>query len=412
MSFASLPAILQEAAPLADRFVEHGHRVYLVGGIVRDLWLDRALDRNLDLDLTTDALPEQTKAVLEPIADSLWLQGERFGTIGAWVAGRAYEITTHRAESYVAHSRKPEVRYATAIEEDLSRRDFTVNAMAIELPGGVLIDPFAGVLDLHDGILRTPIDADLSFADDPLRMMRAARFVAGYDLVPTLDVGTAMQQLGPRLDIVSRERIREELDKLLVTARPATGLRLLRDTGLLDRFLPEAGRILEGRAAALEAAPARSDIRLALLLGGTDPDLVAGRLAGLRCSNERISYTKRVLTAAAAVGDEPVEPARYRAWHRAAGAVRADALTVAAAVDERNASVIAAMEACRARLGAELDDFALPLRGEDVIEVLGVSEGRMVGEALAYLDELRMAQGPLDEREARAALLEWWRNRN
>jgi len=169
--------ILDEVRPLAGRFADAGHRIYLVGGIVRDLLLGREL-RDPDFDLTTDARPEQTEALLSGWADAVWDQGARFGTIGAMVGDRRYEITTHRAESYQPASRKPDVAFSSDIAADLSRRDFTVNAMALSLPEPELIDPFGGAADLAAHVLRTPSGPEVSFADDPLRMMRAARFIA------------------------------------------------------------------------------------------------------------------------------------------------------------------------------------------------------------------------------------------
>src|SRR5690554_2016790 len=178
-----LQPVLAEARPVAERFAAAGKRIYLVGGIVRDLILGRELHEP-DFDLTTDALPHETKRLLAGYAEAIWDQGERFGTIGAKIGGRTYEITTHRAEAYRPDSRKPDVEFSDAIEADLSRRDFTVNAMALALPEPELVDPFDGAADLAAGTLRTPAGPEVSFSDDPLRMMRAARFIAGYGLTP------------------------------------------------------------------------------------------------------------------------------------------------------------------------------------------------------------------------------------
>ncbi|MEY2403771.1 MAG: poly(A) polymerase, partial [Acidimicrobiaceae bacterium] len=234
-----LRPILEETRPLAERFAAAGHRLYLVGGIVRDLLADRSLEQP-DIDLTTDARPEETKAVLNGWADAMWTQGERFGTIGAKKGARSFEITTHRADAYNPDSRKPAVEFAEAIEADLSRRDFTVNAMALTLPEPELVDPFDGRSDLlvHKR-LRTPLAPEQSFSDDPLRMLRAARFMAGYALEPDDDLREAIEQLRHRLEIVSAERIRDELDKLIVVGDPSAGLWFLNETGLFDEFLPE-----------------------------------------------------------------------------------------------------------------------------------------------------------------------------
>ena len=240
---ARLQPIIDEAAPLAERFAAAGFTLYLVGGIVRDLLLGRELAGHLDFDLTTDARPEDTKRIVAGWADAVWTQGERFGTIGLKRGERSFEITTHRAEAYLPDSRKPEVVFADRIEADLSRRDFTVNAMAIDLEGLQLVDPFDGTADLAAGRLRTPLAPEESFGDDPLRMLRAARFIAGYGLKPDPELVAAATSMADRLGIVSAERIRDELDKLLVVDDPSDGLWFIVDTGLADHFLPELPQI-------------------------------------------------------------------------------------------------------------------------------------------------------------------------
>lgn len=235
--------VLAELSPLAERFAAAGHRLYLVGGTVRDLLVGRtAASVGLqDVDATTDARPAQIKAVLSGWADAIWTQGERFGTIGAKKGDRVIEITTHRAEAYNPDSRKPDVSFADAIEADLSRRDFTVNAMALELTADTptLVDPFGGAVDLATRTLRTPLDPEISFSDDPLRMLRAARFLAGHQLEPVPELVAAVREMHHRLSIVSAERIRDELDKLITVDHPAAGLFFCVDTGLADEFLPE-----------------------------------------------------------------------------------------------------------------------------------------------------------------------------
>ena len=229
---------LELVRPVAERFAAEGHSLYLVGGIVRDLLAGRPLD-DADIDLTTDALPGTIKSIVGPSADAMWTQGERFGTIGVKIGGRELEITTHRGEAYSPDSRKPDVTFSDDIEIDLSRRDFTVNAMALRLPDPELVDPYDGFGDLTSGRLRTPLAPTESFSDDPLRMMRAARFIAGYGLEPDRDLVRTAAELEDRLSIVSAERIRDELDKLLVVDDPTAGLWFLVDTGLADEFLPE-----------------------------------------------------------------------------------------------------------------------------------------------------------------------------
>ncbi|HEX2191644.1 MAG TPA: HDIG domain-containing protein, partial [Acidimicrobiales bacterium] len=230
--------LVDELGPLAERFAAVGHRLYLVGGSVRDAILGRPLE-SIDLDFTTDARPEDTERLLKGWAEAVWTQGKRFGTIGAARQGRHVEITTHRAEAYAPESRKPEVVFADAVEADLSRRDFTVNAMALGLPDLVLVDPFEGVADLAAHRLRTPRSPEESFNDDPLRMLRAARFIAGYGLQPEADLVEAVAKLRGRLEIVAPERLRTEFDKLLVVERPGPGLWFLVQTGLAEEFLPE-----------------------------------------------------------------------------------------------------------------------------------------------------------------------------
>ena len=205
---ARFAPILQEMEPLAARFREAGHRLFLVGGTVRDLLVGSA-DANtdfstIDFDATTTATPEDIKRIVSPIADALWTQGERFGTIGLKIGDRTYEITTHRAEAYSPDSRKPEVQFATDIDVDLSRRDFTINAMALEITSATptLVDPFGGAADLMTGVLRTPLSPEESFSDDPLRMLRAARFISQLDVTPEPALVEAVIAMADRLTIV------------------------------------------------------------------------------------------------------------------------------------------------------------------------------------------------------------------
>ncbi len=239
--------LLEATKELAARFADAGHRLYLVGGWVRNAIVADAANgqkaQGDDFDLTTDARPGDIEAVLDGWADALWTAGKRFGTIGATKDGRRYEITTHRAEAYVPDSRKPHVTFGDSVEVDLSRRDFTVNAMALSLPDLQLVDPYDGLADLAARRLRTPLDPHVSFGDDPLRMLRAARLVAGLQLVPDPPVVEAVREMHGRLAIVSPERVRDELDKLLVVAKPSPGLWFALDTGLAGHFLPELPRL-------------------------------------------------------------------------------------------------------------------------------------------------------------------------
>ena len=238
-----LRPVLDATRPIAERFESAGKRLFLVGGPVRDGIAGRPggvePGPEVDIDLTTDATPDEIELLVADLSDAMWNQGKRFGTIGFMRAGRRFEITTHRAEVYVPESRKPEVQFGRDIETDLSRRDFTVNAMALSLPGLELVDPFNGITDLAAKRLRTPLEPEVSFSDDPLRMLRAARFIAGYGLSPDTELVAAVGSMRSRLEIVSRERIRDELDKLLLLPYPAPGLWFLVNTGLAEEFLPE-----------------------------------------------------------------------------------------------------------------------------------------------------------------------------
>lgn len=413
MAFTHLDAVGAEVADLAERFVHAGHRLYLVGGIVRDLWLDAEPGPALDIDLTTDATPDAIKAVVGPIADDLWLQGERFGTVGARIDGRAFEITTHRAEAYEADTRKPEVRFSTDVEADLSRRDFTINAMAVDVASMGLVDPFSGASDLASRRLRTPLAPEVSFDDDPLRMLRAARFVAGYDLEPDAELVEAMEALAARLDIVSTERVRDELDKLLRVPDPAPGLRLLEQTGLLRRFLPEVTESVIDRHH--EALRAVDDAALALLVLLSDerPEVVTERLSALRCSNRRRRDGADTLRAARQVIDADVQTAAdHRRWSARFEGVAAQALELVAHVAPDGAAAADAMRTQRGAMAADLADLSAPLSGRDVMTIIDRQQGPEVGEAMDMLRELRLAEGPMDAETAAARLRAWWANRH
>lgn len=412
MPFAHLGEVVGEMAPIARAFHGAGHRVYLVGGVVRDLWLDLPLDPATDIDLTTDAVPVETKAIVGPIADAVWAQGERFGTIGFRIGGRAIEVTTHRSEAYTAESRKPHVAFATEIDTDLSRRDFTVNAMAIELPAGELVDPFSGVSDLVGGHLRTPLGAVTAFSDDPLRMLRAARFAARYDLAPADDVVQAMTEMADRLDIVAVERIRDELDKLLEVDDPGDAFLLLHATGLLRRVLPGVAAALDRDdqapvRAVGQADPADDLARLAALAWWDTSD---HRLAGVRAWSARMRLPNAVadslgaiVVGAATVGDALAGVPASRRWAFRTGQQRQRALDLALRVDhDATHRLMVVLDHLAAT--EDLDDPGVPLDGSDVMELLGIGPGPRVGQALAHLRDLRFEHGPLSVSEARAAL--------
>ncbi len=446
--------VLDELKPLAARFTGAGHRLYVVGGTVRDLLLGREL-AHADYDLTTDARPDQIEGLLSGWADSVWTQGKRFGTIGGRKDGRTYEITTHRAEVYRPESRKPEVAFADAVEHDLVRRDFTVNAMALAVPDPVLVDPTGGAADLAAGRLRTPLDPEVSFEDDPLRMLRAARFIAGYDLAPDPALVEAVKSMAERLSIVSAERIRDELDRLMVVPRPAAGLWFLVETGLAEEFLPELP------AMALEQDPIHSHkdvlahtiavvaktqperiVRLAALFHDVAKPktrsfgpgskvsfhhhevvgarMTRDRMRTLRYPNDDIDRVSRLVELHLRFHTYKMgwTDSAVRRYVRDAGPLltqlneltRCDCTTR----NQRRAAELSRrmddLEVRIAELAAreELEAVRPDLDGVAIMEHLGIGPGPEVGQALAYLLEIRLEEGPLGDIEARRRLDGWW----
>lgn len=449
-----LKPIFDETRDIADLFEAAGARLYLVGGVVRDALLGR-LSPTSDLDFTTDVPPSRTEEILAPWADSIWLQGKRFGTIGATKGERRMEITTHRAEHYDPVSRKPNVAFSTALEADLSRRDFTVNAMAVSLPDLRLVDPFNGTSDLATKTLRTPLSPEVSFADDPLRMLRAARFIAGYGLEPTPELTEAVVRMRSRLEIVSDERVRDELDKLIVVADPSAGLRFLVDTGLAAEFLPELPAlaleqdplhrhkdVLAHTIAVVQRAKPDRTLRLAALFhdigkpktrsygpGGIvsfhHHELVGARMTrdrmrALRYPADEIEKVSKLVelhlrfhtyglgwTDAAVrryvrdAGDllEPLnELTRCDCTTRDPSKARALSLRMDE-LERRTAEL---------RANEELAAIRPDLDGRDVMAHLGIAPGPLVGKALGYLLEARLEEGPHSHDEAIALLEQWW----
>jgi poly(A) polymerase len=449
-----LQPVLDEVRPLADRFAAAGFTAYLVGGTVRDLLLGRELTK--DFDLTTDARPDDIERLVDGWADAVWTTGKRFGTIGAKRAGREFEITTHRAEAYSPDSRKPDVQFSDQVEADLSRRDFTVNAMALSLgEAPQLIDPFDGAIDLAAKRLRTPLSPDESFTDDPLRMLRAARFLSGYGLEPDADLVDAVKRLHERLEIVSAERIRDELDKLLVVERPGAGLWFLVETGLASQFLPELPGlaleqdpihrhkdVLAHTIAVVEKTSPEKVLRLAALLHDvgkpkTRSFAPGGRVTfhhhevvGARMARDRMTalrYPHDEIEAVTTLVELHLRFHTYkmgwtdsavRRYVRDAGPLldelneltRCDCTTR----NERKAKELArrmdALEERIAELRAqeELDAMRPDLDGNQVMARLGLQPGRDVGDALKMLLELRLEEGPLGEEEAFRRLDQWW----
>jgi poly(A) polymerase len=434
-SSARFAAVAAELAPLAERFAAAGHRLYLVGGSVRDLVAgdDRP---QFDLDATTPALPAEIKRLLQGWADAIWTQGERFGTIGAMKrtmvdeadtdpVERIFEITTHRAEAYRGDSRKPEVAFSDDVVADLSRRDFTVNAMAIEMTAAspTLVDPFHGADDLAARVLRTPLTPHESFSDDPLRMLRAARFVARYGLRPVDDLVAAVRSMGERLEIVSDERIRDELDKLLVGPVPEVGLRFVVSTGLAPHALPELTDPTSsvGVAAPLDTVAAVPHghrwARWAAVFVRTDPDAVRHRMRTLRASTADVESVTQLVEVhhalvARLVSDEPWRDGEIRRLAHRAGPLLGEVLVLAEASttdDDRRTRLTDLGE--RVRLLASREDLGAlrpELDGAEVMRALGLPPGRQVGEAMAFLLELRLDGGPIGRDAARHLLTEWW----
>jgi poly(A) polymerase len=452
-----LQPVLDEVRPLAERFGAAGRRAYLVGGSVRDLLL--GLDpAQVDFDLTTDARPDEIESIVRGWADAVWVQGKRFGTIGCRYKGRDYEITTHRAEAYSPDSRKPDVVFGDDVEVDLSRRDFTVNAMALALPEPELIDPHGGVVDLAAKRLRTPLSPDESFSDDPLRMLRAARFIAGYGLTPDDELVDAVRRMHDRLEIVAAERVRMELDKLMVVERPGTGLWFLVDTGLAEEFLPELPGlaleqdpihrhkdVLAHTIAVVENTSQDKILRLAALfhdVGKPKTRSFGSRgkvsfhhheVVGARMTRERMQALRYPTDEVEAVTKLVELHLRFhtyrmgwtdsavRRYVRDAGPLldRLNELTRCDCTtrNPKKAEALARrMDQLEERIGElreqeELAAIRPDLDGTAVMAHLGVPPGPEVGKALAFLLELRLEEGPLGEEEAKRRLDEWWASR-
>jgi poly(A) polymerase len=444
---------------LAARLRAAGHCAYLVGGSVRDALIDRDID---DVDIATDARPDTVEAVVRPWADAVWLQGQRFGTIGCTKDGERFEVTTFRAEVYRPESRKPEVAFSDDIETDLSRRDFTVNAMAISLDdapgaGPQLVDPYDGLADLVARRLRTPLAPEISFEDDPLRMLRAARFVATLGFEPDAALVGAITQMHERLKIVSAERVRDELSKLIVADDPSSGLWLTSRTGLSDEFLPDLNAmqleqdpihrhkdVLAHTIAVVAKTAPRLRLRLAALLHDVGKPRTRGygpqgvtfhhhEVVGARMARERmlaLRYPNELVDDVAKLVELHLRFHTYRmGWTdsavrryvRDAGPLlddlneltRCDCTTrdarKAAALGRRMDELEARIAELRER--EELAKIRPALDGNRVMQFLGVPPSPIVGEALEFLLELRLEEGPMSEDAAGARLTEWARER-
>mgnify|MGYP001981993258 FL=1 len=400
-------------SPVADRFLANRFQLYLVGGVVRDRLL--GVDRTPDLDLTTDAPPERIRELVDGVADTVWLQGERFGTVGMRLGDMTMEITTHRAEAYMGDSRKPVVRFSTNLYEDLARRDFTVNAIAVEVAERSLHDPHDGRADLRRGILRTPLSPEESFSEDPLRMLRAARFVARYGLVPAEGLVGAARSLVGRMAIVSAERIRDEFFRLLEVEDPSIGVHLLEEIGLLDGLLPEVAALDAGvRNRALEAVATATDdpvLRLAVLaqsVGG-----MASRLVDLRLSGTDARRIAALVDGADRIAEGSADGSwsdeEVRRLAVAVGPSLDPVLDFVGLVGVETGDLVAVVE----RLGSvgEFDDLGPTLDGDAVMVLLDLSAGPEVGEALSWLVDLRLREGRVAPDEAATRLTDWWSSR-
>ncbi|MFF2651314.1 CCA tRNA nucleotidyltransferase [Streptomyces sp. NPDC058045] len=455
------------ADELARRFQEAGFSLALVGGSVRDALLGRLGN---DLDFTTDARPEEVLKIVRPWADAVWEVGIAFGTVGCQKSGRVgdgeqtfeIEITTYRSEAYDRTSRKPEVSYGDSIEDDLVRRDFTVNAMAVALPQKEFVDPHGGLDDLAEGVLRTPGTPEASFSDDPLRMMRAARFAAQLDFEVAPEVLAAMEEMAGRIEIVSAERVRDELNKLILSAHSRKGLSLLVDTGLAEYVLPELpalrlerdehhrhkdvyehSLIVLEQAIELEEEGPDLTLRLAALLHDigkprtrrfekdgrvsfhhhevVGAKMTKKRMTALKYSNELVKDVARLVELHLrfhGYGTGEWTDSAVRRYVRDAGPllIRLHKLTRSDCTtrNKRRANALSraydGLEERIARLQEqeELDSIRPDLDGNQIMAALDVGPGPVVGQAYKFLLELRLENGPMGQEEAEAALKEWW----
>lgn len=458
-------AIHPAALDLGKLFEDRGFELSLVGGPVRDLFLGSPA---LDLDFTTNATPDETLDVAKDWADAHWEIGRDFGTIGLRKGDAMIEVTTYRAEAYDPDSRKPTVAFARKLEDDLFRRDFTINSMALRLPTLELVDPYGGIKDLSAGILRTPGTAEDSFSDDPLRMMRAARFVSRLDIDPDPVMVSAMKDMAARIEIISAERVRDELVKLIVGRNPRRGVELLVSTGLADYVLPEVPALqLEtdehhhhkdvyehSLTVLMQAKDLETDddgpvpspdftLRFAALMHDigkpstrrieekgvvsfrhhdvVGAKLVKKRMRALRFDNETIKNVARLVELHMrfyGYGDAGWSDSAVRRYVRDAGdqlerlhrLTRSDVTTRNQKKVRRLANAYSDLERRIAELAEqeELEAMRPDLDGQQIMSVLGIPPGPMVGKAYNFLLNLRLDEGKLGEAEAERRLKAWW----
>jgi poly(A) polymerase len=457
-------AISPATDELGVLFARHGHELALVGGSVRDVFLGRTPG---DLDLTTDATPARILEITDGWADQVWTIGIEFGTIGMRRGREVFEITTYRSEQYARRSRRPDVQYGESLTADLSRRDFTVNAMAVRLPSRELVDSFHGMRDLREKVLRTPGRPEASLSDDPLRILRAARFAAQLGFTVSPELRGAMTELAPRLEIVSAERISAELSKLLLSPLPGgprRGIALLVDTGVADQVLPEVPAMrleadehfrhkdvylhsLTVLDQAIELEPRYQlgpdlVLRLAALLhdigkpktrtrlpGGKvafhhhdvkGAKMARARLTALRFPKDVVADVSRLVELHLrfhGYGTGEWTDSAVRRYVRDAGPLltrlhaltRADCTTRNAAKAQRLARAYDGLEE-RIEVLAQEEELASirpDLDGDEIMRILGIPPGPLVGRARNYLLELRLEHGPLGQQRATQELLAW-----
>jgi len=449
---------------LGDKFSKNGFEISLVGGPVRDAVLGKLVK---DLDLTTNAKPEEIQKCLKGWADSIWDVGIKFGTVGAKVKDYVFEITTYRTEQYEDTSRKPSVEFGKTLEEDLARRDFTINAMALRLPNFELVDIYNGLTDLNNKILRTPLDAQISFSEDPLRMLRAARFMSKLDLKPQADLVEAMKTLADRLKIVSMERINDEFNKLLLTDKPRSGIELLVETGVAEHFLPELpalkleidehhhhkdvyqhsltvlDQVIDLENKHQPQIEADLVLRIAALLHDIGKpktrkfegegrvsfhhhEVVGARLAKKRL--EKLRYSNEIIEQVCLLielhlrfhgyGDGKWTDSAVRRYVRDAEEqlirlhklTRADCTTRNDAKAEKLRNAYDDLEQRIIELSKqeELKSMRPELDGAEIMKVLGIKPGPEVGKAYQFLLDLRLDKGIIGIEKATEELKTWW----
>ena len=455
------------ATDLAKQFKSAGFKLALVGGPVRDAILGRLGN---DLDFTTDALPKQSEKILEKWADSVWDIGAAFGTVAGKKGEITVEITTYRSESYDPSSRKPDVEFGKSIEADLARRDFTINAMALELTTEqpTFIDLFNGVTDLQNKLIKTPGKPEDSFTDDPLRMMRAARFMSQLNFAVDPAIITAIKNMSSRLEIISAERIRDEFTKIILSAAPRIGITLLVETGLADYFLPEVPKlkleidehhhhkdVYEHSLTVLEQAIGLEQrlggpnltLRLAALLHDIGKpktkQLIPGggvsfhhhEVVGARMCKERLKklrFDNHLINDVAKLtflhlrfhgyGSGEWTDSAVRRYVRDAGELlthlhlltRADCTTRNKKKAEGLAKTYDQLEKRIEDLMAqeELNKIRPDLTGDEIMQILGIKPSPIVGKAYEFLLELRLEHGPQGAEKAKEELLRWWKEQN